>query len=177
MKKSVILIPTKIEAQLVEKKDHIIISGIAKGTIKTLKRLHEVTPISKAVLIGFAGRLDDSLEIAGTYNVTEVTNGVHHLSLSAITKKWLNVSIITVKKPVHTISKKLELAKIAKLVDMESFYFVEYCLLNNITPYMVRIISDNCDRPLLDFFKASAFKETKTELQKAVKIIEQQLSL
>jgi len=177
MNKNIILIPTKIEAQLVDKKGHIIISGIAKRTIKTLKDIHEVTPVSKAVLIGFAGRLDDKLEINGTYNVTEVTNGVHHLSLSAINKKWKNTSLITVKKPVHTVSRKMELAKLAQLVDMESFYFTEYCLLNNITPYLVRIISDNCDLPLIDFFKPGAFKETKTELQKAVKTIEPLLSL
>jgi len=177
MKKNIILIPTKIEAQIVEKKEHIIISGIAKKTIKTLAKIHEATPISKAMLIGFAGRLDDSLEINGTYNVTEVSNGVHHLVISAINNKWENVSIVTVKNPVHTVAKKTELAKLAQLVDMECFYFTEYCLLNNITPYLVRIISDNCDAPLVDFFKANTFMETKTALQKAVKTIEQQLSL
>jgi len=177
MGKKIILIPTRIEAQLIKKKEHIIISGIAKKTVKTLKDLHGSTPVSKAVLIGFAGRLDDNLKINGTYNITEVTNGIHHLNLSVISKKWKNARIITVKNPVHTISRKLELNKLAQLVDMESFYFTEYCLLNNIIPYMVRIVSDNCDRALVDFFKPCAFKETKVELQKAVEAIEQQLSL
>jgi hypothetical protein len=177
MKKNIILIPTKIEAQLVDKKDHIVISGITTRTLKKIKTIHESTPVSKAVLIGFAGRLDDTLEINGTYNITEVTNGVHHLSLAAINKKWDSVSLITVKKPVVTVNRKMELDKLAQLVDMESFYFIEYCLLNNITPYAVRIISDNCDVELVDFFKASSFKEAKVALQKAVRTIEQQLAL
>ena len=172
MKKNIILIPTKIEAQLVDKKDHIVISGIATRTMNKIKKIHETTPVSKAVLIGFAGRLDDALEINGTYNITEVTNGTHHLSLSAINKKWKAASLITVKKPVETIGKKKELSKLSQLVDMESFYFTEYCLLNNITPYVVRIISDNCDVTLVDFFKASAFMEAKIELQKAVSAIQ-----
>ena len=177
MKRNIILIPTKIEAQLVDKKEHLIISGIATRTLKKIKTLHETTPVSKAVLIGFAGRLDDSLEINGTYNITEVTNGTHHLNLSAINKKWEPASLITVKKPVETVSRKKELSKLAQLVDMESFYFTEYCLLNDITPYMVRIISDSCDASLVDFFKASAFTEAKIALQKAVETIEQLLSL
>lgn len=173
--KNIILIPTKIEAQLVDKKEHIIISGISTRTLKKIKNIHESTPISKAVLVGFAGRLDDSLEMNKTYNITKVTNGEHTLSLSAINKKWETVSLVTVKKPVETVNRKRELSKFAQLVDMESFYFTEYCLVNNISPYVVRIISDNCDVTLIDFFKASAFKEAKIELQKAVKAIEQQL--
>lgn len=177
MKKHIILIPTRTEAQLVDKKEHIIISGIAKRTVKTLKNIQKSAPISKAILIGFAGRLNNDLKMNGIYSITEVTNGHHHLALSAINKKWKNANIVTVKYPVYTVNRKARLAKLAQLVDMESFYFTEYCLLNNINPYIVRIVSDNCDRSLLNFFSTNAFKGAKIELQKAVKIIERQLSL
>ena len=177
MKHNIILIPTKIEAELISLKKGIYISGIAKKTVNTLKTIHEKTPVSKAVLIGFTGRLDDRLKINCAYNVTEATNGEHSLALSAISKKWENTSSITVTKPVYTVNKKLELAKKASLVDMEDFYFAEYCLCNGITPYIIRVISDNCDRKLADFFIPGAFKGTKHELAKIVRAIGPLLSL
>ena len=129
------------------------------------------------MLIGFAGRLDDGLIMNGAYNVTDVTNGKHSLALSAISKKWDNTSLITVVRPVYTVNKKLELARTASMVDMESFYFAEYCLCNDITPYIIRIVSDNCDKKIADFFTPGAFREAKNELAKVVRTIEPLLSL
>jgi nucleoside phosphorylase len=177
MSHNIILIPTKIEAELVPEIKGIFISGIAKRTTRTLKSVHEKYPVSKAVLIGFAGKLDDRLGMNCTYNVTEVTDGERSLGLSPINKKWESTSLITVIKPVHTMNRKLELARSAALVDMESFYFAEYCIDNDITPYIIRVVSDSCDKKIKDFFVPGAFKETKSELAKAVKTIGPLLSL
>ena len=177
MNHNVILIPTKIEAELIPETKGIVISGIAKKTTRTLKSIHEKSSVSKAVLIGFAGRLDDRLGMNCTYNVTEVTNGERSLTLLPIDKKWKNTSLITVTKPVYTVNKKLELARSASMVDMESFYFAEYCIGNNITPYIIRIVSDSCDKKIKDFFVPGAFKKTKSELAKVVRIIGPLLSL
>jgi len=177
MQNNIILIPTKIEAELVSLKQGLFISGIAKKTVKTLKSIHEKKPVSKAVLIGFAGRLDDRLKMDCTYNVTDVTNGEHSLGLSAINKKWESTSSITVTNPIYTVNKKLELSKTASLVDMEDLYFAEYCLCNDITPYIIRIVSDNCDKKIVNFFIPGTFRKAKNELAKVVRTIGPLLSL
>lgn len=177
MQKGIILIPTKIEAALIEQNKSIIVSGIGKKTIKTLKNIIEEKKPTKAILVGFAGRLNDELRMNCTYNVINVTNGVHHLELSALNKDWQNVSLITVTDPVYTIKRRLELSKHADLVDMEGYYFTEFCLTNSITPYIIRITSDNCDKKITDFFFSGTFMEAKTELAKTVRTIEPLLSL
>ncbi len=177
MHKDIILIPTKIEAELVSITKGIIISGIAKRTVSTLKGIHEQNHISKAVLLGFAGRLDDKLTMSSSYNITRVTNGQQTFALSALNKEWPEASSVTVKKPVCNNQKKLELSRTASLVNMEDFYFAEYCSYNQITPYIIRIISDDCDCKVNTFFIPGAFKEAKNELAKVLLTIAPQLSL
>jgi nucleoside phosphorylase len=177
MPKSIVLVPTKIEAELIKTKNSVIISGIAKKTVKTLKEIQEKTALSKALLIGFAGRLDNKLKMNHAYNITKATNGEYVLDLSALNEDLENASLITVTRAVDSVTTKQKLAKQAMLVDMEGFYFVEYCLSNNITPHIIRIVSDNCDKKINDFFMPGAFKEAKTELAKVLRATEPLLSL
>jgi len=177
MQKGIILIPTKIEAELLEQNKNILISGIGRKTTKTLQNILEKTKITKAVLIGFAGRLNDALEMNRAYNITNVTNGEHSMGLSALNKDWKNTTLITVTKPVYTVNKKQMLSKTADLVDMEGYYFTEFCLTNGITPHIIRIPLDNCDKKITKLFIAGDFKQAKAELAKVVRIIGPLLSL
>ena len=165
--RSVILVPTKFEAELVQgnikSAPYFMVSGVLWRTAKTIERLVQEQKVKKVVLLWFAGDLTRTHRVGEAYNICSVTNKKEELRLKTL--KGLNLknsTCITVTRPVYTKQRKENLKEHAELVEMECYYAAKKCKAYDIDFYSIRIISDNCDRGLSEYFN---FKKVCPELR------------
>jgi hypothetical protein len=128
----------------------IVVSGIGKKTLKTLK---ENLNYKNYFLLGFAGNLKDEDLYAKSLLVTKVTNKIDEIIL----KKDINLglesaTLITVKRPVVNTKIKKELSLTADIVDMEGYYTAKFSQENDLNLSIIKTISDNCDKNIIKIF-------------------------
>lgn len=155
--KFVILVPTHFEAQLVpgniKHQNNFVVSGMLKHTAQKIKKLIEQDQPKKIILLGFAGDLSRNDRIGQAVNVNSVTYRGETLKLKVLEELCLpSASCITSKVPVYEKDLRTELSKKAELVEMECWWAAKLCHENKIDLYSIRIISDNCNKSLADYF-------------------------
>ncbi len=178
--KTLVIIPSIFEAKLIAVKpilheyikvsDKLLltISGIGNSGIKTVKEIVKKETVKDLVLIGMCGNLSEKERMGQSYVVDSVTNKKLILPLdkknNELIKSFLDshnkltphtkpADLITVNKPVQTAERRSDLSKFAELVDMETFHYAELCKDMNLRLSAIRVVSDNCNTDLKEYFK------------------------
>jgi nucleoside phosphorylase len=157
-----------------QNKVYLCISGIGRTCARTMQAMIEKEKITKVTLIGFAGNLTSENRLGHMYIIKTVTDKDDVISMKKPTEKDIDhinhngyATLITVKIPVWTKERKMNLVNYADLVDMEGYYVAKLCKQNDISLHMIRIVSDNCDINLVPFFIGKA--ELPTQILAAQK--------
>jgi nucleoside phosphorylase len=178
--KSLIIIPSIFEAEQIETKskyqeyneisDKLLfaISGIAKTGLKITAEIVQKKEIKAIILLGMCGDLTNENRTGNAYIINKVTNkksdlNIDNNSIGFFQNIFGRSDLVTVNKGVFTKTRKTNLYRYAKLVDMETFYYALLSKELNVDFNAIRVISDDCTSDIKEHFKGS--KQNTTELK------------
>jgi nucleoside phosphorylase len=172
--KYAILVPTKFEADKVPQKIKdsgvFFVSGVLRLTRKKILGLIKNHKVDKIILLGFCGDLMQKNRLGQAFNINKVCDGKNTMELKTLKGlKLKEASCITSIKPVYTDVVRKKMAEHAELVEMECWWAAQACKENNVDFHSIRIVSDECNSPLGEYFD---FKKGPTkELLNSQKVL------
>ncbi|MBN2280207.1 MAG: hypothetical protein JXQ65_06485 [Candidatus Marinimicrobia bacterium] len=160
---------------------HFFISGIGKENVLTrLDKQTKINQFQTIINIGTAGSLSDKFQIGDIVFPSTFLTLLNNTLLKIDFKnlpfiqdnqiEYLN--IFTSDSPINDISKKENLKKYAKIVDMESYWISKICAYQNLEFYCIKVISDYAENISMSQFKENLSNYAKLLIKPVKKFLE-----